>query len=49
MKKILYVLFFILLINTINAEDLSDYPDYFVDDDELDVVIVVGNKYLTKR
>jgi len=45
MKKtiILTAIFFVLSSFTY-AQDLSEYPDYFIDEDELNVVIVVGDK-----
>ncbi len=45
MKKLLISILILGMISLmVNAEDLSDYPDFFIDGDELDVLIVVGDK-----
>jgi len=45
MKTIIIPILIISILSAIvAAKDLSDYPDYFVEDDSLNVVIVVGNK-----
>jgi len=41
---ILVGLFLVALSGYASAKDLSDYPDIFVDDENLDVIIVVGDK-----
>ena len=38
------ILLFLFSIIHVYALDLSDYPDFFIDDDELDVIIVVECK-----
>jgi len=48
MKKTISKTMFLIIIlaiasNTVFADDLSNYPDFFVDDDSLDVTVVVGN------
>jgi|TARA_Y100000310_G_scaffold316358_1_gene367981 hypothetical protein len=45
MKKLLISILILSMISLmVNAEDLSDYPDFFIDGDELDVILVVGNQ-----
>ena len=45
MKKLLISILILSMISLmVNAEDLSDYPDFFINGDELDVLIVVGDK-----
>ena len=41
MISILMVIVFSVFVS---AKDLSDYPDFFIDDDNLDVIVVVGDK-----
>lgn len=43
-RIIFVVLFLVALPGFVLAEDLSDYPDFFVDNGKLDVIIVVGDK-----
>jgi hypothetical protein len=45
MKNIVILIFIGMIIpNLVYAGGLSDYPEYFVDDDKLDVIIVVGDR-----
>lgn len=45
MKKIIvFILFFLFLITPAYALDLSDYPSFFIKGNELDVIVVVGDK-----
>lgn len=45
MKKIIsFVMILALLSGIVIAKDLSDYPDLFIDGDELNVVVVVGDQ-----
>ena len=45
MKKIIVsILIFLVLIIPTYALDLSDYPSFFVKDNDLDVILVVGDK-----
>jgi len=41
---VLVILFLVALSGFASAEDLSDFPDIFVDNGNLDVIIVVGDK-----
>jgi len=44
MKKIIILfIIFILTLSLTYADGLSNYPDYFVDDNELNVIVVVGD------
>jgi len=48
MKIIIKILTFVMVLSVFSsfvvAQTLAGYPDFYVDDDELDVIIVVGDK-----
>ncbi|MBI2101917.1 hypothetical protein HYT53_04890 [Candidatus Woesearchaeota archaeon] len=44
MKNIVYLAMFILLTSFVYANDLSDFPEMFIEDGKLNAAIVVGNR-----
>ncbi|MFH2028484.1 MAG: hypothetical protein ABIJ08_05065 [Nanoarchaeota archaeon] len=44
MKSLIFFGIFLILISLVNAEDLSNYPDIFIEDNKLNGLIIVGDR-----